>query len=583
MRWSKILLPTLKEVPADAEAISHILMIRAGLIRKLTAGVYCYLPFGLRVLAKIEKIIREEMNSEGAQELLLPAIQPCELWQKSGRFEALGEDMITFTDRHKKLNVLGPTHEEVITALVKNEVNSYRQMPLILYQIQTKFRDEARPRYGVMRSREFIMKDAYSFDRDQPGLDVSYDKMYDAYCRIFKRCGLEFIPVEADTGIMGGDTSHEFMVLAGSGEDKIACCKKCEYAASLDKAECPEPDHGQRTIDHSKKPEYLKDVSTPGVSSVEDVAAFLKASSDKLLKTIIYVNADKPVAVLVRGGHEVNEAKLIRVLKSNNLEMASAEVIKKTTNAPVGFSGPVGLTGIEIIADYSLKGSRGLIAGANKADTHIIDIDMKRDVQVTRWADIRSIKENDLCPRCNLAGINIQQAIEVGHVFKLGTKYTQSLGATYLDVQGKANQIIMGCYGIGVTRIIAAYLEQNHDDCGIIWPWAISPFQVIIMPLNTDNKEIMQKAENIYKLFIDENIEVLFDDRDIRAGMKFKDADLIGIPIQIIIGEKNLAQGIIEIKLRKTGQREKIKSGEVVPKVLKLIDDLQAYPEPEGI
>ncbi len=575
MRWSKILLPTLKEVPTDAEAISHILMIRAGLIRKLTSGVYSYLPFGLRVLAKIENIIREEMDSKGAQELLLPAIQPCELWQKSGRFEALGEDMITFTDRHKKLNVLGPTHEEVITALVKNEVNSYRQMPLILYQIQTKFRDEARPRYGVMRSREFIMKDAYSFDRDTQGLDVSYDKMYEAYCSIFKRCGLKFIPVEADTGIMGGDTSHEFMVLAQSGEDKIACCKKCGYAASLDKAECLQQVESNKSKVESEKQEPLKDVSTPGVSSVEDVAAFLKVGADKLLKTIIYVNADKPVAVLVRGDHEVNEAKLARVLKSNQLEMASAEVIKKATNGPVGFSGPVGLTGIEIIADYSLKGAKGLIGGANKADTHTLHIDIERDVQVKQWADIRSITEDDLCPRCNSEGIDIQQAIEVGHVFKLGTKYTQSLGATYLDVQGQANQIIMGCYGIGVTRIIAAYLEQNYDDFGIIWSKQISPFQVLIMPLNMDNKEIIKEAEDIYCELNAKNIEVLFDDRDIRAGMKFKDADLIGIPLQIIIGEKNLGQGVIEIKLRKTGQRLKIKSGEVVPEVLKLIDNLE--------
>ncbi len=575
MRWSKILLPTLKEVPADAEAISHILMIRAGLIRKLTSGVYSYLPFGLRVLAKIENIIREEMNAKGAQELLLPAIQPCELWQKSGRFEALGEDMITFTDRHKKLNVLGPTHEEVITALVKNEVNSYRQMPLILYQIQTKFRDEARPRFGVMRSREFIMKDAYSFDRDLDGLDASYDKMYEAYCRIFKRCGLKFISVEADTGIMGGEASHEFMVLADSGEDKIVRCNKCEYAASLDKAECLQQRENNKSKVESEKHEPLKDVSTPGVSSVEDVAAFLKVGVDKLLKTIIYVNAGNPVAVLVRGDHEVNEAKLARVLNSNDIEMASAELIKKVTNAPVGFSGPVGLAGIDIYADYALKGAGRLIGGANKADTHTLNIDIERDVQVKQWADIRGITEDDPCPRCNSLGVNIQQAIEVGHVFKLGTKYTQSLGATYLDVQGKANPIIMGCYGIGVTRIVAAYLEQNHDDSGIIWAKQISPFKALIMPLNVDNQNILKEAENIYSQLNARNIEVLFDDRDIRAGMKFKDADLIGIPIQIIIGEKNLAQDIIEIKLRKTGQRIKIKPGDVAQEVCRLIDGLE--------
>ncbi len=572
MRWSKLLLPTLKDIPADAEAISHILMVRAGLIRKLTSGVYSYLPFGLKVLKKIEKIIREEMNDKGAQELLLPAIQPCELWQKSGRLETMGEDMIKFTDRHKKLNVLGPTHEEVITTLVKNEINSYRQMPLILYQVQTKFRDEARPRFGVMRSREFIMKDAYSFDCDTQGLDISYDKMYDAYCRIFKRCGLKFIPVEADSGIMGGDASHEFMVLAQSGEDKIASCKKCEYAASLDKAQCIEEDHHRLlATEHSQINEDLKDVHTPGVSSVEEVASFLKVSADKLLKTIIYVKGESVVAVLVQGDHEVNVAKLSKVLKSNNIEMASAGIVEKITNAPVGFSGPIGLKGIEIIADYSLKGARGLICGANKADMHTIGINIARDVPGAQWADIRSIAQDDLCPHCKAASVNIQQAIEVGHVFKLGTKYTQSLGATYLDDQGKANQIIMGCYGIGVTRIIAAYLEQNYDDFGIIWSKEISPFQALIMPLNTDSMEIMEEAKNIYKQMLERKIEVLFDDRNIRAGMKFKDADLIGIPIQIIIGEKNLAQGLIEIKLRRTGQRLKIKSEDVLLEITKLI------------
>lgn len=570
MRWSKILLPTLKEVPADAEAISHILMIRAGLIRKLTSGVYSYLPFGLKVLTKIEKIIKEEMNSKGAQELLLPAIQPCELWQKSGRFEALGEDMITFRDRHKKLNVLGPTHEEVITSLVKNEVNSYRQLPLILYQIQTKFRDEARPRFGVMRSREFIMKDAYSFDCDTQGLDVSYDKIYEAYCRIFKRCGLNFIPVEADTGIMGGDASHEFMVLADSGEDKIVKCKKCEYAASLDKAEILKID----TLKYADDFQEYEEVKTPNVRTVEDVADFLKKDIKQLVKTILYIADQKPVAVLVRGDHEVNESKLARILKTSHLEMAGQEVVEKVTKGPLGFSGPVGLIGVDLYGDYSLQGVKGIIVGANKADAHFIGVDIDRDVKVSQWADIRNITADDKCPCCG-QGIDIQQAIEVGHVFKLGTKYTKSLGAAYLDVQGKSNLIIMGCYGIGVTRIIAAYLEQNNDDFGIIWSKEISPFQALIMPLNTDNQEIMKEAEDIYKLLVDENIEVLFDDRDIRAGMKFKDADLIGIPMQVIIGEKNLAQGIIEIKLRKTGRRLKVESAKAAQEILKLLDDLQ--------
>lgn len=566
MKWSELLLPTLKEVPSEAEAISHILMIRAGLIRKLTSGVYSYLPVGLRVLAKVENIIRQEMNKKGAQQLLLPAIQPAELWQKSGRFEALGQDMITFTDRHKKLNVLGPTHEEVITSVVKNEVNSYRQMPLILYQIQTKFRDEARPRFGIIRSREFIMKDAYSFDRDIEGLNKSYDKMYQAYCRILERCGLNFIPVEADTGIMGGDASHEFMVLAASGEDKIVQCEKCAYAASLDKAECLKTeDRKQKTEDgKNKEPE---EVSTPGVSSVDQVAGFLKISVNKLIKTMIYLADEKPVAVLVRGDHEINEAKLAKVLRAVRLEMAAPAIIEKVTKGPVGFSGPIGLLGIEIYADYAIEGAKAVVVGSNKMDTHIQYVDIARDVKINKWADIRSITDKDNCPRCG-ADIRIQQAIEVGHVFKLGTKYTDSLGATFLDEQGKANSIIMGCYGIGVTRIIAAYIEQNFDDNGIIWSKEITPFQVIIIPLNTEDALSMQIAESIYGQLLEKNVEVLLDDRNLRAGIKFKDADLIGIPLQVVIGQKNISRNIIELKIRRNGNREEVLIDDVITRII---------------
>jgi len=571
MKWSELLLPTLKETPKEAEAISHILMIRAGLIRKLTSGVYSYLPLGLKVLKKVERIITEEMNKKGAQQVLLPAIQPAELWMKTGRFDSLGEDMIKFSDRHKKLNILGPTHEEVITNLVKNEVSSYRQLPLILYQIQTKFRDEARPRFGIIRSREFIMKDAYSFDADLEGLNKSYQQMYEAYCAIFARCGLDYTPVEADTGVMGGDVSHEFMVIAENGEDRIARCQACEYAASFDKAECAKQVKSEKLKVKSEKQESLQEVETPGASSVKDVAAFLNVKTCQLVKTIIYLCDEKPLAVLVRGDHEVNEAKLNRVLKCKKLIMADEELIKQVTNGPLGFSGPIGLRDVQIISDYALEEARDVVVGANKADKHIIGVDIERDVQVSRWADIRNVTEEDVCPRCR-GKIKLSQAIEVGHVFKLGTKYTESLQASYLDEQGVSRKIIMGCYGIGVTRIIAACIEQNNDEHGIIWPFELSPFQVLIMALNPLDKKSMSAAEKIYRELTNNNVEVLFDERDVRPGIKFKDADLIGIPIQVIIGEKNLSKGLIEIKLRR--ERTKVlskKIDEAPQEILKII------------
>ncbi len=564
-----MLLPTLKEVPAEAEALSHILMIRAGLIRKLTSGVYSYLPLGLMVLKKIETIIIEEMNSKGAQQVLLPAIQPIELWVKSGRYESLGEDMITFTDRHKKTNVLGPTHEEVITTLVKNEVNSYRQLPLILYQIQTKFRDEARPRFGVIRSREFIMKDAYSFDASSEGLNASYQKMYDAYTRIFTRCGLGAVAVEADTGVMGGEASHEFMVLAESGEDKIVRCQGCGYAASSDKAECP----GAAGPEPAAGPENLKAlavVSTPGASSVKDVADLLGVKASALIKTIVYISDGIPVAVLVRGDHDVNETKLTRVLKARQLVMADAAVIQKVTKGPLGFSGPVGLSGVSIIADYAVQPMANAVVGANKEGAHCINANRGRDYTVAAWADVRTVTADDCCPRCK-GTLLLCQAIEVGHVFKLGTKYTDSLQATFLDEQGKAQKIIMGCYGIGVTRIIAACIEKNHDANGIIWPVELTPFQAIIMPLNAADQQVKAAGEDLYAQFLCEGIETLYDDRDIRAGIKFKDADLIGAPLQVIIGEKNLAHQCVEIKIRKTGERITVDRHEVVAKAVELL------------
>ncbi len=569
MRWSQTLLPTLKEIPAEAEAISHILMIRAGLIRKLTSGVYTYLPFGLKVLEKVEAIVREEMDRKGGQELLLPAIQPAELWEKSGRMKALGRDMIQFEDRHGKLNVLGPTHEEVITFLVKNEVSSYRQLPLILYQIQTKFRDEARPRFGVIRSREFIMKDAYSFDRDQAGLNESYSRMYEAYREIFRRCGLRAIPVEADTGVMGGDVSHEFMIPAVNGEDRIVLCEQCGYSVSMDKAECLSPAEPE-TTDVPEKP--LQETATPNLRSVAEVAGFLKVSPSELIKTLIYVIEGKGAAVLVRGDHEVNETKLSRALGGAEVKMADAQTIEKLTGGPVGFSGPVGLKNLKIIADVSLKGGSDFVSGANKADTHLLNVNEGRDFKADLWADLRDITETDACPRCGKV-LNITTAIEIGHVFKLGTKYSEALDARFLNEKGENLPVIMGCYGIGVTRIIAACVEQNHDNSGIVWPLSLSPFQVVVLPLGP-NPELIQVSEEVYEGLKNVGLEVLLDDRDLRAGVKFKDADLIGIPLQVVIGEKGLARSEIEIKVRKSGAKSVLPRAGVCEGILQLLKEL---------
>ncbi|RKY34934.1 MAG: proline--tRNA ligase [Candidatus Omnitrophota bacterium] len=570
MRWTETILPTLKNIPADAEAISHILMLRAGLIRKLTSGVYSYLPLGLRVLKNVERIVRQEMDAKGAQEVLLPAIQPVDLWVKTGRFAALGEDMISFTDRHKKLNVLGPTHEEVITSLIRNEVNSYRQLPLIVYQIQTKFRDEARPRFGIMRAREFIMKDAYSFDSVWENLDKSYKKMYDAYCSIFKRCGLDYIAVEADTGIMGGNASHEFMVIAKNGEDRIMFCQSCGYSASIDKAECSKLSCEQVSSVKLKNRETLH---TPGVSTVKDVADLLKTSETNLVKTLIYLKDNQPVAVLIRGGHQLNEAKLRHILQAKELVMADKAVVETVTNGPLGFSGPVGLKGVKIIADYALKNAVNFITGANLSDAHFVNVNLERDFTVDIWADIRNITARDVCVKCG-AKIELANAIEVGHVFKLGTKYTQALGAEFIGQNGKSQPMIMGCYGIGVSRIIAACCEQNYDQFGIIWPKEIAPFKILLMLLNPADDLSNSTAQQCYLELQQKGIEVFLDDRNVRAGIKFKDADLIGIPVQVIIGEKNLSNGLVEIKIRKNNQRTLVPIQQFPEQVTRILHDL---------
>jgi prolyl-tRNA synthetase len=551
MRFTKMFLPTLKEAPSDAEVVSHKLMIRAGMIRKLAAGIYDILPLGLMATRKVENIIREELNRAGAQEVYLPSIQPAELWQESGRWDKYGKELLRIKDRHERDFCYGPTHEEVITDLVRREVRSYRQLPLNLYQIQTKFRDEIRPRFGVMRCREFTMKDGYSFDMDERGAEETYRKMYDAYCNIFRRCGLNFRAVEAETGQIGGSFSHEFMVLADSGEDFIVTCEKCDYAANIEKTEVK-----QSPVTGHQSPEELKPmevVSTPDKKSVKDVSGFLRMPEEKFVKTLIFETENGIVAVLVRGDHDVNEAKLKKLLNCDVMNLAGEKVVEDVTSAPSGFAGPVGLK-LKIVADNFVLGMKNFITGANLKDMHYINVNIGRDFEIDGYGDIRMVRDGDLCPRCD-GKLRIYKGIEVGHVFKLGTKYSESLKATFLDNEGKERFIVMGCYGIGVGRTVAAAIEQNHDENGIIWPIPIAPFQIMVIPLNMKNNEVAKISGDIYKTLIAEDIDVLLDDRDERPGIKFKDADLIGIPVQIIIGEKNLKDSKVEIKIRKDGRR----------------------------
>lgn len=558
MRWSEYCLPTLKEEPKEAEVASHKLMIRAGLIRKLASGIYSYLSLGLKVLKNIEEIIRKEMNEAGALEVLLPALQPLEIWQRSKRDVSLIEDVgFSFKDRHNNSFVLGPTHEEVITDLVAHEINSYRQLPLILYQIQTKFRDEPRPRFGVIRSKEFIMKDAYSFDKDESGLKVSYEKMDKAYRNIMNACGLDYIVVEASSGMMGGKESAEFMILTESGEDMIAYCKKCGYAASLEAASCLKPPRTK-----NEKTKVLKEVDTPSSYTVEQVTKLLNQPASMLIKTLIYKAGGDFVAVLIMANKRINEAKLQKVLAIKDLRLANEQEIERVTKAPIGFSGPVNLKDIKIIADYQVVNMSNFTTGANKKDKHLINVNLDRDVKIDKFYDLRYIDKEDICPKCK-GKIVIKRTMEIGHIFKLGTKYSEDLGANFLDKDGKKKPIIMGCYGIGVNRLLAASIELHHDDKGIIWPENIAPFKVLILPLDK-NSEATKIAEKLYKDLKFEKIEVLLDDRDLQAGVKFKDADLIGIPYQVIIGPRDLKKNKVEIKIRKNNKREVVDKEKVI-------------------
>ena len=561
MRYSQYFIPTVKETPADAEVISHQLMLRAGMIRKLAAGIYNYLPLGLRSIRKVEQIVREEMNRAGAIELLMPSVQPAELWQESGRWEQYGKELLRIKDRKDTEFCLGPTHEEVITDLVRREVKSYRQMPLNLYQIQSKFRDEIRPRFGLMRGREFIMKDAYSFDVDSNAADLSYEKMYQAYRRIFQRCGLVFRAVEADTGSIGGTASHEFMVLAESGEDAIVSCSACEYAANVEKAES----RMVESVEHAE-PRPLEKVATPGRKTIEEVSEFLGVPASTTVKMLILMADDKPVAALLRGDHELNEIKLKNYLGCDTLEMASDEIVMKATGSPIGYIGPVGST-VRIVADQAVKGLKNFITGANEVDHHLKNVNLGRDFIISEFTDIRNVAHGDPCPRCQSGTLEMWRGIEVGHVFKLGVKYSKALKATYLDSDGKEQIVFMGCYGIGIGRTVAACIEQNHDDNGIIFPLPIAPFHCIISALNIKEVPVRAAAEEIYSDLQLAGIDVLLDDRDERPGFKFKDADLIGIPLRIVVGSKNLAEGKVELKDRKTGIVELLPVAEAVAKV----------------
>lgn len=571
MRASELMAPTLREVPAEAEVASHILMLRAGMIRKSAAGVYTYLPLAYRTLKKIMQIIREEMDAKGGQELMLPIIQPAELWQESGRWDVYGDELFRLKDRHGRAFALGPTHEEIITDLVRGEVRSYKQLPLLLYQMQNKYRDERRPRFGLMRGREFIMKDLYSFDRDDAGLDVTYQKMYAAYTRIFARCGLQFRPVEADSGAIGGSSTHEFMVMAESGEAAILFCNTCDYAANTEKAEacCVDP-----LIEGAveEKPAELKEVATPEARTIDEVTSLLDVPAHKLIKSLVFETEKETVMALIRGDREINEIKLYNLLDCVQLHLAGEETVRRVTGAEVGFAGPVGMKNVVIIADKEVMALRNAVAGANKNDTHLVNVNPERDFKPDKVADIRLVAAGEPCPRCS-GKLSEARGIEVGQVFKLGTKYSKALNARYLDENGKEQLMVMGCYGIGVSRTMAAAIEQNHDENGIIWPAPIAPYHVVVVPVNTKDEGQLKVAEELYRALRDAGVEVVLDDRNERPGVKFKDADLIGYPLRVTVGAKALEEGNLELRFRKNGEMQLISKDKAAETIISIIED----------
>lgn len=564
MRQSRLFLTTLREVPADAEVISHQLMLRAALMRQLTSGVYELLPLGWRVLYKIEQIVREEMDRAGAQEVLLPTIQPLELWERSGRSEDYGPLMFRLTDRHERAMVLGPTHEEVITSLVQQEIHSYRQLPVILYQIQTKFRDEPRPRAGLLRGREFRMKDAYSFDLDEAGLDRSYRAMFEAYCRIFDRIGVRYRAVDADPGAIGGEGgTHEFMVLSDAGEDTIAGCTSCDYAANIEKAAGQALPRADATATPAPQT-----VPTPGTRTIEDLVRVLNVDAGQIIKVVVYVADGQPVAACLRGDHEVNEVKLKNHLGVRTLELATPEQVLQWTGKPVGFVGPQ--CGLRVVFDRDIWSVTDGVVASDTPDAHDIHVVPGRDFPVGETADIRNVREGDACPKCG-GSLRFYRGIEVGHVFKLGTKYSKVFGAVYQDENGQERTIIMGCYGLGTTRVIQAVIEQCHDADGIIWPMAIAPYHVHIVPVNTADPAQQQTAEALYEQLRSRGVEVLLDDRDERPGVKFKDADLIGLPLRITVGRK-AGDGVVELKERATGQVSELTLEQAVAQIVERVN-----------
>jgi prolyl-tRNA synthetase len=568
MRYSRYFIPTLKESPSDADTVSAKLMLRAGMIRKVAAGLYDWLPLGLRVLKKVEGIVREEMNRVGGMEVWLPHVQPKELWEESGRWQYYGKELLRFKDRKNGEFCFAPTAEEIITDLARRDLRSYRDMSRLFYQFGTKFRDEIRPRFGIMRAREFYMKDAYSFHASDGDLNETYQRVFDAYSKTFERLGLKFRPVEADTGTIGGTSSHEFMVLAETGEESIASCPKCGYAANIERAETVAPSaNGQAA------PLTIEEVSTPNKSRVDDVAAHMGVGADKVIKTIFLIADSQPVVALLRGDTELNEPKLMRLLGAKLMRPASEEEYKSISGSDVGYAGPMKLKA-KIVADALIPLVSNGVAGAHKKDVHLKNVNYGRDYKADVVGDIRNIRVNDPCPRCQTP-VAFFKGIEVGHVFKLGIKYSEAMKATYLDEGGKAHPMIMGCYGIGVSRIVAAAIEQNSDNWGICWPVPLAPFEVIVTPANITDEKTRTVAEKIYGDLQKAGVDVLFDDRDERAGIKFKDADLIGIPFRVTIGEKSLAKNVVELKVRTAEKAEEIPIESISADVVRRVQALR--------
>jgi prolyl-tRNA synthetase len=565
MCWSKYFIHTLREVPADADVISQKLMMRAGMIRKVSAGIYTYLPLGLRSIRKLEQIVREEMGRADAVELLMPAIQPAELWIQSGRWQQYGKELLRIKDRHERDFLFGPTHEEVITETVRDSISSYRQLPLNLYQIQTKFRDEIRPRFGLMRGREFIMKDAYSFHTTRESLDEAYEAMRTAYNNIFRRCGLDHVPVEADTGNIGGSASHEFMVLAQSGEDAVVRCPNCQYGANLEKAvsrmaAVEEPD-GEVPA--------MGVIETPGTQTIADVAKLLGRHERELVKTLVYKTEKGVVMVLLRGDREANEIKVKNFLGVQELELLPDAEFEPTVGGPVGYCGPVGTKVPRVVADGSLHGRRSWIIGANQPNRHLGNASPGRDFDLAEFADLSLVAAGDRCASCDTP-LEIYRGIEVGHIFKLGTKYSEALHCVYLDEAGERQPMIMGCYGLGIGRTVAAAIEQNHDADGIIWPLPIAPFEVVVTAVGRD-EAVARVSEEIYQKLLENGVDVLLDDRDERPGVKFKDADLVGFPVRVAVGAKSLANDQVELSQRRDREKQYVAPGEVVDKVIRLV------------